>query len=65
MLLGDEMTSWLLVMALHYDRSASVTVVPNLSTPAECFRVAESINQFAPKRMQYKCVEVYNAEPRK
>lgn len=58
-------TSWLLVMAMQYDRSASVTVVPNLSTSAECFRVAESINKFAPKQMPFKCVEVYNAEPRK
>ena len=59
------MTSWLLVMAMQYDRSASVTIVPNISTPAECFRVADSINLFAPKRMQFKCVEVYNAEVKK
>lgn len=58
-------TSWLLVMAMTYDRSASVTVVPNLATSAECMRVAESINQFAPRRMQFKCVEVYNKEPAK
>ena len=58
-------TSWLLVMAMQFDRSASVTVVPNLASPAECFRVAESINVFAPRRMPFKCVEVYNAEPRK
>ena len=59
------MTSWLLVMSMYYGNSAGVTVVPNLSTPAECFRVAESINQFAPKRMQFKCIEVYNAKEKK
>jgi hypothetical protein len=59
------MTSWLLVMSLYFGNSASVTTVPNLATAAECFRIAESINQFAPRRMQFKCVEVYNAESKK
>ena len=59
------MTSWLLVMSMQFGSSASVVTVPNLATPAECFRVAESINLFAAKRMQFKCVEVYNAEAKK
>jgi hypothetical protein len=59
------MTSWLLVMSLYFGNSASVVTVPNLATSAECFRVAESINLFAPRRMQFKCVEVYNAEVKK
>jgi hypothetical protein len=62
---GSVMTSWLLVMSLYFGGSASVTTVPNLSSAAECFRIAESINQFAPRRMQFKCVEVYNAKETK
>jgi len=59
------MKSWLLVMSLYYGNSANVVTVPNLATSAECLRVAESINLFAPRRMQFKCVEVYNAESNK
>lgn len=57
------MKSWLLVMALGSNSHQQIETVPNLLSPAECIRVAESIKVFSDKNsMKFKCVEVYNAK---
>ena len=59
------MTSWLLVMAFGISDKAIVTV-PNLQSPVECMRVAESIKSFTNySNVRHKCVEVYNAKEMK
>jgi len=52
-------TSWMLVIALNYDRSGSLTIVPNLADATECQRVTQVIKDtdfFS--RLQTRCIQV-------
>lgn len=52
-------TSWMLVIALQYDRSGSLMIVPNLADVTECQRVAQVIKDGTIySRLQTRCIQV-------
>lgn len=52
-------TSWMLVIALNYDRSGSLTIIPNLADVAECQRVAQVVKEADFYRnLRTRCVQV-------
>lgn len=52
-------TSGMLVIALQYDRSGTLTIVPNLADVAECQRVAQVIRDADFYRnLSTRCVQV-------
>lgn len=52
-------TSWMLVIAVSFDRSGSLTIVPNLADVAECQRVAQVVREADFYRsLRTRCVQV-------